>query len=204
VPSIRLKVASEDQPKTPYRYHDPVAGVVGIPVLRLTAIVRAHSRQPGGQPYRFPLPALVDTGAWISIVEYDTWAAWADAGCVEVLSFPDGKARRSGIGGTGFEYTFGRVNLSAVELSGWPRTAGVPAELALPPVPVLFQLIHKKKDKDKDKDKYLPKGYTILLGLHHGILDGRRLRREVVASKPLALSTDCGPHFAQEWFLETP
>lgn len=47
----------------------------------------------------------------------------------------------------------------------------------------------------------------ILLGLHRGALDGRKLMREVApipaAPLPPNRTTDCGAWFGQEWFLES-
>lgn len=195
MPRVRLRVEEETQPSSPYRVADPRAGAQLIPVLRLVTSVRVEP-PPGSAaaPYQYPLPALIDTGAWISVIERDTWEPLEGAGLLEWLPFQAGETRTTGFGGSGFEYRIGRVWLSVVEHLGPNRPRGTPVEVALPAVPVAAQMI-------LDPDSRLP--YPLVLGLHLGVLDGRELRREVMPARPAPLSTDRGRQFGQEWYLES-
>lgn len=195
MPRVRLRVEEETQPSSPYRVADPRAGAQLIPVLRLVTSVRVEP-PPGSAaaPYPYPLPALIDTGAWISVIERDTWESLEGAGLLEWLPFETGGTRTTGFGGSGFEYRIGRVWLGVVEFPGPNRPRGTPAEIVFPAVPVVAQMV-------SDPACRLP--YPLVLGLHLGVLDGRILRREVVPAQPALLATDRGRQFGQEWYLES-
>ncbi len=185
---IRLRI-DERQAVAPCCYRepsDPPGASRLIPLLRLSTLARVDAAD--GTPGFLPKRALVDTGAWLSAIETDTWRGLDRSGLVEHLPFAAGIPAPALIGGRSSAYRLGRVWIALVDL----RLNGV---YWLPAVPVVAQLL---------LDPACTLSAPILLGLHQGVLDGRRLTREVVPVGPSALATDCGPRFAQEWHLESP
>jgi hypothetical protein len=194
VPIIRLRV-EEEAAASPCRYRDPgnpSAGVLTAPVLRLTTVARI---EPG--PHRTAgavraTTALVDTGAWLSVVETQAWEDYERAGLLERLPLEAGAGHSAAIGGRGSGYLLGRLWVSLYDF----RPGRPPA--VLPAVPVVAQLL---------TNRHCTLPYPLVLGLHLGALDGRRLAREPVAvpaaPRPPHHSTDCGAWHGQQWYLES-
>jgi hypothetical protein len=170
--------------------NDPSATPRTVPLLRLTAPVRiAH---PGGTLATAPERALIDTGAWLTAIETATWQQYDALGLIEHLPFAPGTAPDPcKIGGNESAFRLGRLHVAVLD---WQSGPGIQCNW-LPAVPVTATLL-------EDPNARLTAPF--LLGLHLGVLDGRKLTRAVVPPQPAALSTDCGSHFAQQWFLETP
>jgi len=85
VSRIRLRI-EERQAVTPCFYREPTdpPGISRlIPLLRLAALARLEP--PGGGTGSRPERALIDTGAWISAIETNTWQAFDRAGLIEHL-----------------------------------------------------------------------------------------------------------------------
>jgi hypothetical protein len=195
VPRIRLRI-EEERPVTPCRYHDPQApsaGVGTVPVLRLTTLARIEPVP--GSPSRASrtTTALIDTGAWVSVIETQAWEDYERAGLLERLPLLGGTGLSASVGGRASGYQLGRVWVSLHDF-GLGRRPEV-----LPAVPVVAQLLTNRQCS-------LP--YPLVLGLHLGVLDGRRLVRELVpvppGPRPPNTTTDCGAWYGQEWFLESP
>ena len=188
VSHIRLRL-EERQAATPCRYReptDPIGTSRLFPLLRLTALVLIKSRT--GSSGSRPENALIDTGAWITAIETDTWQAFDRAGLIEHLPFADGVAPTPAlIGGHESPYQLGRLWMALIDLQ--PTAINW-----LPAVPVIAQLLLNKACR-------LPT--PILLGLHLGVLDGRKLTREVVPMEPAAMTTDRGSQYGQQWYLES-
>jgi hypothetical protein len=96
------------------------------------------------------------------------------------------------IAGQRSEFRLGRIRLGLIDRDepNGPRE--------LPPVPVVAQML-------LDPQFRLP--FPVLLGLHGGILDGRKLWREPVlgfvpSSDPATDRADAGPRFCQQWYFE--
>lgn len=161
------------------------AGTQLFPVLRLRATLSI-----GGVRLT---NAIIDTGAWISVMLFSEWKAYQKRGLVTILQRPNPVNNPSPavIGGSSSQYQLGRISIGVVDRGPAQRPLG-----QLRTVPVLFQLL----DEDaKLKEK-------IILGLHGGILDGRRLVRESVMPgySPNFDTNDCGHFYGQDWYLETP
>lgn len=190
MPRIRLRI-EEETPATPCRYRDPLApgaGALTVPVLRLVALARIEPA-PGLNGSVCVETALIDTGAWVSVIETAEWEKYERLGLLERLPLEPGGGLAASVGGRASGYLLGRiwVSLHDFRIGAPPRS--------LPAVPVVAQLLTNPLC-------VLP--YPLIFGLHRGVLDGRKLTREVVPPRPSALQSDRGPHFAQEWFLETP
>lgn len=197
MPRIRLRL-EEETPSTPYHYRDPgdpAAGVLRLPVLRLVTLARVEPG-PGNPSAAYnPVPAVIDTGAWITAVETDAWRDFENVGLLEHLPFDGLRTRLAAVGGRATDYTLGRVWISLLDLQPLRRPPGTPPVIELPTVPVIAQLLLNPRCR-------LP--HPLVLGLHLGVLDGRKLTREVVPVRPCPRATDRGPQFGQEWHLETP
>jgi hypothetical protein len=193
VSRIRLRV-EERQAATPCRYREPTdlpAASRLFPFLRLSTLALAERN--GRHPGVGLRDAIIDTGAWISAVETDTWRRFDGLGLIEHLPFASTAPGPALIGGSTSPYQLGRLWLSLHDLQPPAPGRGLVFNW-LPAVPVIAQLLLDAACK-------LPA--PILLGLHLGVLDGRRLTREVIAPRPSRLTTDRGSQYAQDWHLET-
>lgn len=188
MPRVRLRIRHEvirddlrlryTEPKRPGEEFD-------FPLLRLVTTVTVGTQ--------FQFPAVVDTGAWVSIIEHVTWIRLDELGLVEFLPPPAGAATaRAVLGGGRSEFRLGRIRLGLIDRDdpNGPRE--------LPPVPVVAQLV-------LDPQFRLP--FPVILGLHGGVLDGRTLRREPVlghtpTGNPATDRADAGPRFGQQWYLD--
>lgn len=190
---IRLRI-EEETVRTPCRFTDPgdpSAGIQQFPVLRLTASARLEP-PPGRRGVIRVATANVDTGAWISAIETQAWQNYERAGLLERLPFDGSEPRMASIGGRATDYQLGRIWVSLHDLR-----RGQPP-VSLPTVPVIAQLLLNSACR-------LPS--PILLGLHRGVLDGRRLTREPIPPQPGPIptnhSSDVGAWYGQQWYLET-
>jgi hypothetical protein len=190
---IRLRI-EEETVLTPCRYTDPgnpEAGFRHAPVLRLTALVRLQP-PPGRSGAIRGGTAYIDTGAWLSAIETQTWQDYERAGLLERLPLDGVNRKLVSIGGRATDFQLGRIWLSLHDL----RLNHPP--LSLPTVPVIVQLLLNSECR-------LPS--PILLGLHLGILDGRKLTREPLHPFPGPIppnhTSDVGAWYGQEWYLES-
>jgi len=195
VPIIRLRV-EEESAATPCRYReptDPTAGVRTVPVLRLTAIARIGAGPNQRSRAVRATTALIDTGAWISVVETQVWENYEQAGLLERLPLDGSAGLAAAVGGRASGYLLGRLWVSLHEFRLRQPV------VSLPPVPVIAQLLTNRQCA-------LP--HPLVLGLHLGVLDGRKLRREPLPPPaspiPPNHSSDCGAWYGQEWYLESP
>ena len=194
MPRVRLFL-QEREPVVPCDYLGPDRtgrAVRRHPLLRLTASVMILP-PPGRTGPRRVGTGLIDTGAWVSLVRPDAWEDYAAAGLLEFLTLPGGTETYStAVGGVESKCRLGRL---------WVRVFG-PAPSgrveSLPPVPVLAQLLTNTR---LNSERVMP--FPLVLGLHGGVLDGRRLVREPVAPIPTGHGSDAGPTYGQDWFLET-
>ena len=196
VSRIRLRV-EERRPATPCTYReptDPPGQARSVPLLRLSALARIE--RTGRRPSPGLENALIDTGAWLSAIETNTWQTFNRAGLVEHLPFTGTTPGPAFIGGGSSAFTLGRVWISLHDLQSPVPGLGLVFDW-LPAVPVIAQLLLDPQCK-------LP--VPLVLGLHLGVLDGRKLTRAVVPVPagpiPPNHASDCGPWFAQEWYLE--
>lgn len=187
MPRIRLRV--EERPQLhPCRIATP-AGDVLIPQLRLFAGVRF--RPPGRPPLE--IDALVDTGSPLTLIDPGLWRSLNYFGLTEPVPFAGGvTALPLTAAASSGTYTLARLRGAVFG----PAPNGSEAEL---PVTMLAQLYSQSNVHTQR--------YPFIIGLHAGALDGLRLCREPLPSAPGAapapVPEDCGPHFGQEWFLET-
>ena len=188
-PATRIRLRVEERvPLTPCRYTDhadPGAGVRVVPYLRLTTSACIVNRSGGRN---WVDAAVLDTGAWVTAIEASAWQKYDEAGLIEHLPIvePDGMSP-SFVGGATSAYRLGRLWIQLLD----PQ----PTKIAfLSAVPVVAQLLLNPGCR-------LPS--PILLGLHLGVLDGRRLTREPVLPAPAPLASDRGSWFGQQWYLET-
>lgn len=189
MPRIRLRV-EERELVSPCAYREPrepAASPVPLPVLRLTAVAVVGAPPGTSRPGRMET-ALIDTGSWLSVVELGTWRKFEMLGLLEHLPFSDGRPQTTYLVGHAVEYRLGRLWITLADAA--------PTQLAtLPSVPVVAQLLESPTP--------LLGTYPLILGLHRGVLDGRKLTREVVPHQPAPLATDRGRFYGQEWFLES-
>src|SRR5438067_1314393 len=176
-PTTRIRLRIEERAAaTPCCYREPTeppGTSHAVPLLRLTTLARVDSRL--GTPGVLPKRALIDTGAWITAIETDTWQGFDRAGLIEHLPFAGGVAPTPAfVGGHASSYRLGRLWIALVDL----RPTGV---FWLSAVPVVAQLL---------LDPACKLSAPVLLGLHLGVLDGRRLTREVISPQPSPLTTD--------------
>jgi hypothetical protein len=147
VARIRLNVISVDD----RQIVDARGAVARLPFLRLTAILFL-----GSHPQ--PTDGLIDTGSPVSVWPEKTWKPHARN--IEWVTFPPGQQTPvwwtsvSGVTGGAYPCRLGRMVVTAADLTGQ----------RLAPVPVLGKFA-------SDGGK-LPR---IILGLHGGILESRRL-----------------------------
>lgn len=199
VSRVRLRIERRTAAQ-PCRYYDGPGGPVReIPLLRLVTVARVHPLA-GDDPAVVREDALIDTGAWLSAVRLDVWQAYHARGLLDVFPFADGAANGTAhVAGVSTPFKLGRFRLGVLDLLGpRERRPGGPLFHELPPVPVIAQLF---LDPRLDS-RLLP--FPIILGLHAGVLEGRRLRREPVPAAATGLETDAGPAHGQDWFLEAP
>ncbi len=185
MPRVRLRIQqAELRDDLIQRYTEPrrPGEVFEFPVLRLvTTATAGHGLQ---------FQAVIDTGAWVSVVTHETWARLDRMGLVEFLPPPAGAGTtRAVLAGGRSEFRLGRLRLGLIDRDdpNGPRQ--------LPPVPVVAQML-------VDPAVRLP--FPVLLGLHGGVLDGRVLRREPVlgfeaTGDPTTDRADAGRRFGQQW-----
>jgi hypothetical protein len=167
-------------------------------MLRLVTVARVYPLTGSYQAVE-RADALIDTGSWLSALRPDWWSSYLELGMLEILPFADGTTERTAhIAGVTTPYRLGRLRVGLLDLLG-PRERGPNGPLfhELPPMPVVAQLF---LDPRLDHER-MP--FPFILGLHAGVLDGRRLRREPGPPVPTGLETDAGPAHGQDWFLET-
>lgn len=198
---VRLRVDDFEPPdRTIFLLFDPRSGSTErLPVLRLAAtVLPGPDPTPGEVDDRPRLDALIDTGAWVSVVKKEVWEELEERGLVEHLErrAADGTVIDGAtlIGGRRLAFTFGRIWMAVVE-----RSVPLPGVLArrpnrLPAVPVLCQLLQEDETVLKR---------PILLGLHRGVLDGRQFRRVSVPEQTTPHDRyDVGPRYGQQWWLQ--
>lgn len=193
MPIIRLRVERES-PVTPCQYREPLAPGSHpdtVPVLRVTTLARIESGPRRPTSAVRTTTALVDTGAWLSVVETAAWEEYERAGLLEFLPLTSG-GHAASVGGRASGYLLGRLWISLHDFQFRQPTR------TLPVVPVVAQLLTNRQCA-------LP--YPVVLGLHRGVFDGRKLTREATpvpaAPLPPNHTSDCGAWFGQEWFLES-
>jgi hypothetical protein len=199
VARVRLCVDDFNPPdRTLFFLHNPLSGVTEpLPILRLTTIVLV-GRNATVVHSAPRLGAVIDTGAWVSMVKKEAWAELDKLGLVEHLErrAEDGTPTETAtlIGGRRLAFTLGRIWMAVID-SGIP-TPGVFQKRAarLPAVPVLCQLLQEEETVLKS---------PVLLGFHQGVLDRRQLRHVPV---PVQLTpnarVDVGPRYGQQWWLQ--
>jgi len=189
VSRIRLLI-EERNAAVPCRYqeaNDTTGNARLFPLLRLVTQAQFVSQTHGKNSV--PLRALLDTGAWITAIETQTWQEYDREGFIE--HHPLMNPQFAFIGGNSTMYRLGRVWLRLFDL--------LPGQINwLPTVPVICQLLENKECR---------LSAPILLGLHLGVLEGRRLTREPIPPLttpiPLNRSSDVGAWYGQEWYLES-
>jgi hypothetical protein len=199
VPRVRLRIHDVEIPGFPCQYDElGRTGIetVTVPKLRLAMTALLGPDPPPEAPanptaIRLVEDALIDTGAWLSVIRRTLWEQLDGLGLIEHLQ----QSQSSGplpIGGVRSDYTLGRVWIGLLDEDNPPRQ--------MPAVPVIAMLLQNEKVK-------LP--FPILFGLHRGVLDGRRLWREPrMGFDPTPASglpysrTDAGPRYGQDWWLE--
>lgn len=189
MPRVRLRILhAEVRDDLRLKYTEPTrpGESFEFPVLRLVTTVTVRN----GLQFQ----AVIDTGAWVTVIEHPTWTRLDRLGLVEFLPPPPGATttNRAVLAGQRSEFRLGCLRLGLIDRDepNGPRE--------LPPVPVVAQLL-------SDPQFRLP--FPVVLGLHGGVLDGRALRREPVlgfdlTGDPLTNRTDAGARFGQQWFLE--
>jgi hypothetical protein len=192
VSRIRLRI-EERNAEIPCRYRavsDPSGSTRLFPMLRLTGLAQLVFQNGGATSLL--ISVLIDTGAWISALETGTWREYDRAGLIEHLPQTDFPVPSPAlIGGHSSTYRLGRVWVKLVDL--------LPIQVNwLPAVQVVAQLLENEQCR-------LPS--PMLLGLHLGVLDGRRLIREPIPPPPRPIppnhNSDCGAWYGQEWYLES-
>lgn len=112
VSRIRLRI-EERQAVTPCHYLDPDPQL--FPLLRLATLARVES--PDGAVTARAERALIDTGAWITSVETETWQSLDGAGLIEHLPFVPGTDPSPAlIGGHASAYRLGRLWIALFDL----------------------------------------------------------------------------------------
>lgn len=198
---VRLRVDDFNPPdRTLFFLHDPRRGSTErLPILRLVTRIQfgPHTRIRTDQT-RLEEDAIIDTGAWVSMVKKDLWEKLERLGLVEHLErrAEDGTPAETAtlIGGRRLGFTLGRIWMAVID-SGVP-IPGVFQKRAgrLPAVPVLCQLLREEETVLKS---------PVLLGLHRGVFDGRQLRRVPVPEQTTPHHrVDVGPRFGQQWWLQ--
>jgi hypothetical protein len=196
MPRVRLRVhhiEMRDGLRSLYTLPTRPGETFEVPVLRLatTAVFGPDPRNPRTDR-RLECRAIIDTGAWLSVIEAATWRILERHGLIEFLDPPPEAppAPRAVIGGARSPVRLGRVQVGLLDRDG----PNPPRRLTA--VPVTAHLL-------QDPDARLP--YPVIFGLNEGVLDGRRLWRDVVMGWGEAAydRTDAGPRFGQQWYLET-
>ncbi len=191
MPRVRLFL-QEREPVVPCDYLGRGRIIRRHPLLRPTASLMIHP-PPGRAGLLQVETGLIDTGAWVSLVRPDAWEGYAAAGLLEFISLPGAAETYStAIGGVESPCRLGRLSIRVYGPSPSGRIT------SLPPVRVLAQLLANPR---LNSDRIMP--FPIVLGLHGGVLDGRRLVREPVPAAATGRRSDAGPTHGQEWFLET-
>jgi hypothetical protein len=201
VARVRLRIDDFTPPaRTLFFLRDPRRGATEpLPILRLTTRIHfgPDTRTWMADP-RLQENAVIDTGAWISMVKKDAWEPLDRLGLVEHLErlAEDGTPAESAtlIGGQRLAFTLGRIWIAVID-SGIPTPGVLPKRASrLPAVPVLCQLL-----QDEETVLKMP----VLLGLHRGVLDGRQLRRVPVPEQATPHDrVDVGPRYGQQWWLQ--
>jgi hypothetical protein len=201
VARVRLRVDDFNPPdRTVFFSHDPRSGATApLRILRLATTVEfGPDTRRWVSPLRPQKDAIIDTGAWISMVKKWAWEELDELGLVEhlVRRAEDGTPAESAtpIGGRRLAFTLGRIWMAVID-SGIP-TPGVFQKRAarLPAVPVVCQLLLEEETVLK---------MPVLLGFHLGVLDGCQLRRVPVPVQPTPHERiDVGPRYGQQWWLQ--
>lgn len=170
MPVIRLDLADVTANNTyPQSFRTPQGVLQRLPRLRLRTQIRMGSDpvpwDSEVNPTRPFFPALVDTGAWISVFPRSVWErfateiTWLDLNPDEVSarSAEQQAPTLGGMTGGGAPYRLGCVPVAARDL--WRRS--------LPAIPVTAAF---RLDVPSGSE-----GTVIVLGLWEGILQGRRL-----------------------------
>jgi hypothetical protein len=201
VARVRLRVDDHDRPAEPiFLLFDPRLGATErVPILRLvTTVLLGPEPAIGVRADRQQADAVIDTGAWVSVVKKEVWEKLDEQGLVEHLERrePDGTPRDGFtlLGGQRLAVTFGRIWMGLTERNR-PVPGVLPRRAAqLPAVSVLCQLL-------RDEETVLKS--PVLLGLHRGVFDGRQLRRVPVPVQPTPDDrNDVGPRYGQQWWLQ--
>ena len=147
-----------------------------IPGLRLCAqVLIGPDPAPPAPELRFPIEAIIDTGAAVSVIPHRFWSRLPAGQCQRLLpaGLPAGEAhRRSNVLGRAYTYQFGRLHVGVIDSEGRRLRA----------VPVIAQLI-EEPDHPLDRPVF---------GLSESILTGRSLRRQYSVHFP----------HQQEWWLQ--
>jgi hypothetical protein len=194
MPRVRLRVhhiEMGDGLRTLYTLPERPGETFEHPVLRLATTAVFGPEPPTlRKDTRLEVDAVIDTGAWISVLTYGMWKELHRLGLIEFLDPPAGVPQpRAVIGGARSPVRLGRVWVGLLDRDG----PNPPRRLKA--VPVTAHLL-------QDPDARLP--YPVVFGLNQGVLDDRRLWREVVmgTNGPTYDRTDAGPRFGQQWYLE--
>jgi len=199
VARVRLRVDDFNPPdRTLFFLHDPRSRATDrLPILRLATVVLVGPERRTTHP-RPELDAVIDTGAWVTVVKKEAWEELEELGLVEHLErrAEDGTPTDgvTNIGGRRLAFTFGRIWMAVVE-RGIPQP-GVLARRpnTLPAVPVLCQLLQENETVLK---------MPVLLGLHRGVFDGRQFRRVPVPVQATPHDRiDVGQRYGQQWWLQ--
>lgn len=215
VRGVRLRVRDVSAPSTLHEreYLDPRAPGAPVPVPAVRLMTTAELHAPPGAPRVLTdeAAALIDTGAWCSIIADGTWQEYERAGLLERLAHPDptigtGPCGWIAIGGGRSPFSWGRV---WVRLLDDTLDALDPGYLPEQPLPVVARLLHPKPPDDQlaapntGPAARLP--IPVLFGMNLGILNGTRLRCEsVLRSADPHPAFDYGTAIGQQWFLQSP
>ncbi len=158
MPHIRIPTLKVQQ-QNPIRFFDEVGQVRELLQLRLRlSIFIGKLNFPKSPVIHQRFPAILDTGAPISVFPQETWRNFATE--IQRVPLVEDRALTGAAGGRRYGYFLGRVWVGAGDM--WDRR--------LPPVSVLAQF------REDDIPAGEPQPPT-LLGLWGGILEGRTLTR---------------------------
>ncbi len=206
---LRVRDVSSSLTLNERRFLDPLdaAGtivapqLVTPPVVRLTTTAELHAPPGSSNLGTRDDDALIDTGAWVSMVADGTWQEYERLGLIERLEHPTdgtGPCGWATIGGGRALYSWGRIWVRLLDPANDPLD---PNYIPVHTMPVAVQLLHTPPGTSNKPAVAFP----ILFGMNLGILTGTRLvchpvRRWVAVPRD---SHDCGTEIGQEWFLQT-
>lgn len=175
---VRLQVLSFSATAPPRIFVDEAGGQHQLSRLRLrTGVVCVPPNSAHSLPRGDLIPAIIDTGAPITIIPYNVWTSLA-----ALVHFPAARQSVQGfVGGSAYDAWIGSIWLVAVDRE----------DRYMPPIRVIAHF----QQKPCKHPKY------VLLGLGHGILEGRRLERRPVFDPTEPESSHYTPNYQQQWWL---